>query len=123
MANARAFDVKRGVLSTTDGGSATLDIAVPSNSVMSFDSTLCVKKSGNVGGVIKQVGSIHNNAGTVAMDGTFLTLSGFAQAIDATLATATAIFAANSTNLRLTVTGVAAIGAVDWQYEIRLSVN
>lgn len=123
MANSRIFDIKRGVLSTTDGGTATLDIPVPTNTVMSFEAVIVLKKSGNVGGVIKQIGSIHNNAGTVAMDGTFVTVSGFAQAIDASLATATSVFTANSTNLRLTVTGVAVIGVVDWQYEIKNIIN
>lgn len=123
MANTRIFDVKRGVLSTTDAGTATIDIAVPSNSVMTFDATLSIKKSGSVGGLIRQAGSIHNNGGTVALDGTVISLAGFAGAMDATLATATSVWTANSTNLRLTVTGVAAIGVVDWQYEIRLIIN
>lgn len=120
---ARIFDVRRGVLSTTDAASTTFDIAVPSNSVMAFESTLSIKKSGNVGGIVKHVGSIHNNGGTVALDGTPISLAGFAGAVDAALATASATFTANSTNLRLTVTGVAAIGVIDWQYEIRLIVN
>ena len=123
MANARIFDVKRGVVSTTDAGSVTVDLPVPSNSVMSFDSTICVKKSGNVGGVVKQIGSIHNNGGTVALDGSPISLAGFAGAMDSALALATSVFTANSTNLRLTLTGVAAIGVVDWQYEIRLIIN
>jgi len=123
MANARIFDVRRGVVSTTDGGNVTIDISVPSNSVMSFDSTISAKKSGNVGGVIKQIGSIHNNGGTVALDGTPISLAGFAGAMDAALALATAVWTANGTNLRLTITGVAGVGVVDWQYEIRLIVN
>jgi len=123
MANERKEGKYNGVLSTTDGGTATFDIVVPSNTVMGFELTLVVKKSGNVGGIIKQTGSIHNNGGTVALDGTPVSLAGFAQAIDATLATASAVFTANSTNLRLTVTGVAAIGVVDWQYSIKTNTN
>lgn len=123
MASARIFDVKRGTLSTTDAGTATLDIAVPTNTVMGFDMNLTVRKSTNVGGQVKQSGSIHNNAGTVALDGTVVALVTFAQAMDASLSTASAVFTANSTNLRLTVTGVAAIGVLEWQYEIRTIVN
>jgi hypothetical protein len=123
MANARIFDVKRGVLSTTDAGTATLDIPVPTNTVMIFDAVICVKKSGNVGGLNRRQGSIHNNGGTVALDGSVIEMAGFAQAMDGGLLTATSVFTANSTNLRLTVTGVAAIGVVDWQYEIKLIVN
>lgn len=123
MANARIYNPVVGVLSTTDGGTSTVDFPVPSNSVMGFELSLVIKKSGNVGGFIKQSGSIHNNAGTVALDGTVVSLVGFAQAMDAALATASAVFTANSTNLRLTVTGVAAIGVVEWQYKIDLSVN
>lgn len=123
MANARIFDVKRGVLSTTDAGTATLDIPVPTNTVMTFQSSISIKDISSVGGLNLQVGSIHNVSGTVGLDGTPITLAGFAQAMDATLATASAVFTANSTNLRLTITGVAAIGVVDWQYEIRIIVN
>lgn len=123
MANAITYDKRTGLVSTTDAGTATIDIAVPSNIVMGFESTVVLKKSGNVGGIIKHLGSIHNNGGTVAMDGTVVSIAGFAGSIDAALATALAIFTANSTNLRLTVTGVAAIGVVDWQYEIKLIIN
>lgn len=123
MASARIFDVKRGTLSTTDGGTATLDIPVPTNTVMGFDMNLTVRKSGNVGGQVKQSGSIHNNAGTVALDGSVVSLVSFAQAMDATLATASAVFTANSTNLRLTVTGIVAIGTLEWQYQINCIIN
>lgn len=123
MASSRIFDIKRGTLSTTDAGTATFDIAVPTNTVMGFDMNLTVRKSTNVGGQVKQSGSIHNNAGTVALDGTVVALVTFAQAMDASLATASAVFTANSTNLRLTVTGVAAIGVLEWQYEIRTITN
>lgn len=123
MANTKKQGNYNGVLSTTDAGTATFDIAVPTDTVMGFELTVVLKKSGNVGGIIKQVGSIHNNGGTVALDGTPVSLAGFAQSMDASLATATAVFTANSTNLRLTVTGVAAIGVVDWQYAIKTFTN
>lgn len=123
MANTKKVGKYNGVLSTTDAGTATFDIAVPTDTVMGFELTVVLKKSGNVGGVVRQVGSIHNNGGTVALDGTPVSLTTFAQAMDASLATATAVFTANSTNLRLTVTGVAAIGVVDWQYEIKTFTN
>ena len=121
MANARIFDTKRGVLSTTDAGTATLDIAVPTNTVLGFEAKIIVKDiSSSLGGHIIQAGSIHNVAGVVALDNTTVSV---ASVLDATLATATAVFTANSTNLRLTVTGVAAIGQVDWQYQIVTIIN
>jgi len=121
MANARIFDVKRGILSTTDAGTATLDIAVPTNAVVGFSASIVPKvASSNVGGFIPISGAIHNNGGIVALSGTPITPT---PALNAAIALVTAVFTANSTNLRLTVTGVAAIGVIDWQYEIRLIVN
>jgi uncharacterized protein YjeT (DUF2065 family) len=64
--------------------------------------------------------AISNNGGAVAVNGTLPTIT---PALHASLAAATAVFTANSTNLRLTVTGVVAIGVIEWQYEIKLIVN
>lgn len=121
MANARIFDIKRGVISTSNAGTATFDIAVPTNTTMGFSASIVPKvSSSNAGGMIVQSGSIKNNAGTVALNGTVVSIGA---SLDTSIAAATAVFTANSTNLRLTVTGVALIGTVDWQYEIRLIVN
>lgn len=110
-----------GSLQTTDGGAVTLDIAVPSNSVMAFVAHIVPKvSSSNVGGLIVMSGSIHNNGGTVALDN--VVVAG-ASILAAAIALVTAVFTANSTNLRLTVTGVALIGVIDWEYHIDFILN
>lgn len=117
----RIFDKKRGVLSTTDAGTATLDIPVPTGTVVGFSAIIVPRVTlTNVGGMFPITGSIGNNAGVVALSGTPTALT---PSLSATIALVTAVFTANSTNLRLTVTGVAAIGTIEWQYEIKLIVN
>lgn len=124
MANARIFDIKRGVLSTTDAGTATLDIPVPTSTVLGFSAIIVPKiASTGLGGIVAQNGAANNVAGVVTVSGTTVSLAGFAGAMTAGLATATAVFSASGTNLRLTVTGVAAIGVVDWQYQITCIIN
>lgn len=121
MANARIFDIKRGVISTTDGGTATLDIAIPSNTVAGFSAIIVLKViSTNAGGMIPVSGSIANNAGTATLQGTNIAPT---PALGAAITLATAVFTASGTSLRLTATGVAAIGVIDWQYEIKIIIN
>ncbi len=121
MAASRIFDYNRGILQTTDAGTATLDIPIPTNTVAGFSAIVVLKvDSTKVGGSIQLSGSIHNAAGTVALDNVVASIS---SALSASVALATAVITANSTNLRLTVTGVAAIGVIDWQYEIKTVVN
>lgn len=121
MAAARIFDVKRGVLSTTNNGTATLDIAVPTGQSIAFLSSINLKETTtNTGGFIYQTGSISNNGGSVALNGSIIPVG---ISLVTALAAATAVYTANSTNLRLTVTGVALIGNVDWLYEIKLIYN
>ncbi len=121
MAAARIFDKIRGVLQTTNAGTATLDIAVPTGQSIGLLSKINLKETTtNTGGFIHQTGSISNNAGSVALNGTIVPVG---VSLIAGLAAATAVFTANSTNLRLTVTGVALIGNIDWLYEIELIYN
>jgi hypothetical protein len=117
----RIFDIKRGVISTTDAGTATFDIAVPTNSSLGFESKIVPKvASNNDGGMIVQSGSIKNDGGTVTLNGAIISIGA---SLATSIALVTAAFTANSTNLRLTVTGVAAIGVIDWQYEIKIIIN
>lgn len=121
MAASRIFDYKRGIAQTTDAGVATIDIPIPTDTVVGFNAIIVLKvDSTKVGGSIQLSGSIHNAGGTVALDNAVVPLS---SALAASVALATAVVTANSTNLRLTVTGVAAIGVIDWQYEFKLIVN
>lgn len=117
----RIFDYARPLLTTTDGGSATFDIPVPEGSTLGFDAIIIPRVvSSNVGGLIPVQGAIHNDGGTVALTATPITPT---PVLNTAIALATAVFTANSTNLRLTVTGVAAIGDIQWLCEIRYIVN
>lgn len=123
MANARIYDYKRSpssITSTLDGASTTIDISVPNNSVMGFEIHIVVKGTANIGGYFVVNGAINNNAGTVALIGSPVVITPF---LSASLALITAVATANSTNLRITLTGVAAIGTLEWQYEIKVIIN
>lgn len=120
MAAKRIFDYKRGVLSTTDAGTATLDIPVTTNTVIGFEARITPHvQTTHVGGIFFITGAIGNASGVVALSGAPNTLT----TLSASIVAATAVFTANTTNLRLTVTGVAAIGVIEWQYEIKLIYN
>lgn len=120
MASAKIIDYKRGVLTTTDAGVAVLDIPVPTNSILGYVARIVPKGPSNIGGIFSIEGAITNNAGVVAIIGVSVPIT---PQLSASIALATAVFTANSTNLRLTVTGVAAIGVLEWQYEIKTIVN
>ena len=117
---ARIFDKQRGVLNTSGLTSTILDISIPNNTSVGFIAKIIAKDiDANIGAMFHQVGSISNNGGVVALDNTVALL---ASVLNASLATATAVFTANSTNLRLTVTGIA-LKNIDWQYEIEVIYN
>jgi hypothetical protein len=116
----RIFDKKRGVLSTSGATSATFDIAVPINTTIGFLSKIVVRETNsNIGAFKYSAGSISNDSGTVALDNTITTI---AQLTNTGLNGISAIFTANSTNLRLTVTGIVSAD-IDWQYEIEVIIN
>lgn len=120
MAAARIFDKKRNVLTTSGAVTATWDIPVPSNTVIGFLAKITANESTtHLGLMIIQSGAIQNNAGTVALSGTVASVS---SVINAGLVGALAAFTANSTNLRLTVTGVALLD-ITWQIEIEAINN
>lgn len=117
---ARVFDKQRGVVSTVGATTSTLDIPVPNNRTIGFIAKIVIKETTlHIGAFINQAGSISNNGGTVALDGA---VSSLVSIINAGLAGATAVFTANGTNLRLTVTGVILLN-IDWEYEIELIHN
>lgn len=120
MAAARIFDKKRGVLSTSGAVTTTLDIPVPTGKTIGFIAKVVAKETATfIGAFSNQIGSISNNAGVVTLDGVVVSLGSI---INAGLAGLTIVFTANSTNLRMTVTGVVLL-AIDFQYEIELIQN
>lgn len=117
---ARIFDKKRGVLQTSGAVTTTLDIAVPNNQSVGFIAKIIAKETTlHIGAMFHQIGSISNNAGTVTLDGT---VSSLVSIVNAGLAGTAIAFTANSTNLRMTVTGVILLG-IDFEYEIELIYN
>lgn len=116
----RIFHKERGVLTTSGAASATFDIAVPSNTSIGFIAKVIARETTlNIGGFSNQTGSISNNAGTVTLDGAVISLAAIT---NAGLAGVTTVFTANSTNLRMTVTGLITLN-IDWQYEIEVIKN
>ena len=121
----RTFDIKRGRLQTSGAVTATLDIPVPTGSIMTYEAFINLGDisdgaGGAAGGHMARIGAIKNAAETVALIGADTAF--FTDILSGTLATATAVFTANATNLRLTVTGIAAID-IDWLYEIKTNIN
>lgn len=120
MAAQRIFDKKRGVLNTVGLTSTTFDIAIPTGVTIGFIAKVTIKETTLfIGAINNQIGSISNNAGVVTMDDAVVPI---ASIINTGLAGITAAFTANSTNLRLTVTGIASTN-IDWMYEIELLYN
>lgn len=116
----RIFDKKRGVLTTSGSVTSFVDLIIPNNTCVGFILKVVSKDTtANVGAMIHQVGSISNNTGITTLDGV---VSSLASIINPSLAGITTILTANSSNLRLSVTGII-LKDLDWQYEIEMIHN